>query len=248
MYDAYFNKQREWDSLRMIGLDKKMRRSTFWKDFLQEAVDESADTGNSDARLERYAGRYLSKESALKLMRSRKVIGNCSMDQSPRYHAMNICKLAAETAKWDIFLRSHLDIMNDRFERRSDGSYAWAKRNTYLKELEQLDINAVDLLLGTSLRVQNVSDNHYWGSIGRLGRALADAEDKNGLEKRLLSMMQDEKLDSFNRLLTAYLFDNYSYSLPDEDQLRKDINKKKLAEAIQQMPKHLQEVWTKREP
>ncbi len=154
---------------------------------------------------------------------------------------MNICKLAAETTKWDIFLRSHLDIMNDRFERQSDGSYAWAGRKTYLQELEALDIPAVDLLLGTSLRVSNVSENHYWSSIGRTGRALADASEKDALEGRLVMMISDEKLDLFNRLLMAYLFSNYIYNLDDES--RKSSSAEKLKTAVKTMPEHARVAW-----
>lgn len=242
-YQTYGEKYSAWDSLRLINLDIQIKKSPYRKSVLMEAIEEGIASGNSDGRLEFYAARYISREEALKLMRSRKVMGNCSQDQSPRYHAMNICKLAAETAQWDIFLRSHLDIMNDRFERMSDGNYAWEGRKTYLKELEELDIPAIDLLLGTSLRVDHVSDNHYWGSIGRIGRALADATDKDQLEKRLLSMIQDEKLDPYNRLLMAYLFDNYAYNLDDED--RKKESKKKLDEAIEAMPEFMREVWGK---
>jgi hypothetical protein len=207
------------------------------------AVSEGVENGNSDERLEFFVARYLSKADALKLMRSRKVIGGCSQDQSPRYHAMNICRLAAETAQWDIFLRSHLDIMNDRFERMSDGSYAWAKRKTYLKELEELDINAVDLLLGTCLRVDDVSENHYWGSVNRIGRALAEAQDRTELEKQILAMMNDDKLDLYNRLLMAYLYSNYAYNI--EDAAEKDRKMVSLNEAVEKMPKEISKIWKK---
>jgi hypothetical protein len=245
VYSVYRDRYHKWDSLRMIDLDQRLKAKPHWKDLLAEAVNESIETGNSDERLEFYAARYLSKEATLQLMRSRKVIGNCSMDQSPRYHAMNICKLSAETTKWDIFLRSHLDIMNDRFDRRSDGSYAWAGRKTYLKELEQLDIKVEDLLLGTCLRVQNVSSNHYWGSIGRVGRALADASDKDELENRLVSMMKDRNLDIFNRMLTIYLLDNYLYNL--EDEARKKQGEERLESAISEMPDFIKAVWKQKE-
>lgn len=242
-YNAYSKSHERWDSLRIADLDKKMKTSVYWNDLLSEAAEEGLLTGNSDALLEFYVSRYLSKETALRLMRNRRVIGNCSMDQSPRYHAMTISKLAAETTKWDIFLRSHLDIMNDRFERQSDGSYAWAGRKTYLKELEELDIPAIDLLLGTSLRVDNVSSNHYWGSIGRVGRALADASDKDQLEARLVTMIQDEELDAYNRLLMAYLFSNYAHHLEDEN--RKTTSLQKLQAAVDTMPDYVKVVWRK---
>jgi hypothetical protein len=243
VYHGYYNNYRKWDSLRIVELDQKMNLSLVWRQLLAVAADEALRTGNSDARLEFYVGRYLSKEMALRMMRSRRVIGNCSQDQSPRFHAMNICKLAAETTQWDIFLRSHLDIMNDRFERQSDGSYAWAERKTYLKELEALDIPAVDLLIGTSLRVSNVSDNHYWSSIGRTGRALSDASDKDAMEDRLVTMISDNKLDAFNRLLMAYLFSNYLHHLDDEN--RRNSSRIKLGNAVQTMPSYAREAWGK---
>jgi len=76
------------------------------------------------------------------------------MDSSPRYHELSIAELAEETVNWEIFLRSHLDIMNDNFNRMSDGSYAWAGRKTYIKELEILYINVLDLVLGISIRIE----------------------------------------------------------------------------------------------
>lgn len=93
----------------------------------------------SPVDFEEYVSCYKSPKVALELKRSRIVVGGCSQDMSPRVHAMNIALLSAETINWEIFLRSHLDIMNDNFERMSDGSYAWAGRKTYIKELEVLD-------------------------------------------------------------------------------------------------------------
>lgn len=133
--------------------------------------------------------------------------------------------------------------MNDRFERVSDGSYAWAGRKTYLKELEALDIPAVDLLIGTCLRVDNVSELHYWGAIGRVGRALADAEDKATLEQRLLTMVKDETLDPYNRLLFAYLVNNYAQNLDDKPQATACLNQ--LDQAVNSFPDFVKVVWSK---
>lgn len=177
------------------------------------------------------------QEKLLAEMRSTKVVGSCSMDNSPRIHAVNIAMLSAETTNWEVFLRAHLDIMNDRFDRASDGSYAWAARKTYIREIEELDINAVDLILGISLRVQNPSSNHYYGSIGRIGRALAETQNPEAVEQALLSMMGDQALDQFNRLIAFFLFDNYVHYLTDEN--RKEEKKAQLKAAVQSLPQHL---------
>ena len=178
------------------------------------------------------------KIELLEEMRNTRVVGSCSMDNSPREHAINIAKLSAETVNWEVFLKAHLDIMNDRFERVSDGSYAYAGRLTYLKELEALDIDTNSLLFGISLRVENVHKNHYYGSIRRLGRAIADAKDKKTIEKQLLSLIADDELDDYNRYLMYWLYANYIYYLNEQPQDHTEIDKQ-LDLVKKDLPAHL---------
>ena len=177
------------------------------------------------------------KKQLLEEMRSTKVIGQCSQDDSPRIHAMNIAKLSAETTNWEVFLRAHLDIMNDRFERMSDGSYAWAKRKTYIKELEELDINVTDLILGIAFRIENPNQNHYYGTIWRLGRALTETKDRKEVERQLFAVMADDQLDDYNRVLGYYLYFYYSY-FTEQKSLRK-TRCKRLKKASKKLPAYL---------
>nr|WP_321235207.1 hypothetical protein [uncultured Psychroserpens sp.] len=184
------------------------------------------------------------KKELLDTFRHTKVIGTCSMDSSPRVHALNIAKLSAETVNWEVFLKAHLDVMNDRFERATDGSYAWAARKTYLKELEVLDINTLDLLLGITFRIDNASKNHYYGSIGRLGRALSESENQIIFEKTMLNMIKNDELDDYNRYIVYYLYDNYLYHLndcKDKTERKMHINnvKAQLKEIQKFLPNHL---------
>ncbi len=172
-------------------------------------------------------------------MRSTRVVGYCSQDNSPRVHAVNIALLSAETANWEVFLKSHLDIMNDRFERMSDGSYAWGARNTYIKELEELNINVIDLILGISLRVENPATNHYYGSIGRIGRALSETKNRAEVETAILSAIADTQLDYYNRLLFYFLFKNYNYYINDET-IKKE-NATRLSNAAATLPGYFSE-------
>ncbi|MGV0751439.1 hypothetical protein [Empedobacter brevis] len=174
------------------------------------------------------------KSKLLDEMRSTRVIGGCSQDSSPRDHAVNIALLSAETYNWSVFLKAHLDIMNDRFERVSDGSYAWGERNTYIKELETLDINVLDLILGISLRVENPATNHYYGNISRIGRALAETKNRNEIEEAILSAVSDKKLDDYNRLLFYFLFRNYNHYIQEEE--LKKTNEEKLFLAMHTLP------------
>ncbi len=179
------------------------------------------------------------KAKLLDEMRSTRVIGGCSQDSRPREHAIHIALLSAETYNWEVFLKSHLDIMNDRFERMSDGSYAWGQRKTYIKELEELNINVTDLILGISFRIENPASNHYFGSIGRVGRALSETKNRNEIEQAMLSIVSDNELDIYNRLLFYFLFRNYNHYIQDETV--KKVNNDKLAIATKTLPNFISE-------
>lgn len=162
-------------------------------------------------------------------MRSTKVIGSCSMDNSPRLHATNIALLSAETARWEIFLKAHLDIMNDRFERVSDGNYAWEGRKTYIRELEALNIDVNELIFGISFRISNPSSNHYFGAVDRIGRALSESKQRKILEERILHAIADTTLDEYNRMIFYYLFINYNHYLQVQSEQKENLQKLSLS-------------------
>jgi len=236
-YDIFSQKMEAWENKRLIRLDSLKNADPGFMPKLWEAYTTVKENGSSDDDFEEYVGRYISKDAELEMKRNRRVIGGCSMDQSPRIHAFKIALLSAETTKWEIFLQSHLNIMNDRFDRVSDGSYAQAGRNTYIREIEELDINVLDLLFGISLRVENAAQNHYYGSIGRLGRAFSESKNQAEFENQALSMIEDDELDTHNRLLIYFLFRNYNYYLPNEFQQKR--NMEKLRAAISKLPEYV---------
>jgi hypothetical protein len=236
-YEVYMKEMHLWDSLRLSKVKRIQSADINFNSMLAEAVKDATANGGTGNEFEEYVGLYYSKESALELKRNRKVIGACSMDRSPRIHALNIAKLSAETVNWQIFLRAHLDIMNDRFERTTDGSYAWKDRKTYIKELEVLDINVPDLLLGITLRLENPSSNHYYGSVDRLGRALSETNQSIEIEEKMLQMISDKWLDNFNRIIIYYLFLSYNNNVSDKQ--RQIDNNEKLMVAVKTLPGYL---------
>ena len=236
-FEKYYKKLEIWRSNRLSRLDSLRKNDLSFMVMLIDAHEESKVNKSSNDEFEEYVSRYISKNAALELKRNRTVVGGCSMDNSPRIHAFNIALLSAETTKWEIFLRSHLNIMNDRFDRVSDGSYAQKGRETYIKELEVLDINVLDLILGISLRVENASINHYYGSINRIGRALAEGKFKSETSTMILDMIKDDELDDYNRVLMYFLFDNYNYSIQDKNE--QALNKIKFKEAVSKLPEYI---------
>lgn len=226
-----------WDSLRVSRIDSVRKTTKHFDELLDAAVMEAMGGGGSNTYLEQYVELYRSKKLALDLKRSRSVTGKCSMDSSPRLHAQDIARLSAETVNWEIFLRAHLDIMNDRFDRLSDGSYAQGMRKTYIRELEVLDINVPDLMMGITLRAGNLHANHYYGSISRLGRSLSESKQAAEMEALMLRMIADDGLDDYNRALVFYLFRNFHYYLAKENV--KNVDKAKLRLATNALPPYL---------
>ena len=200
-----------------------LAKDTVFKKLVSDAVDSCIFYGAGSPSLEVLAGQFISKEKSLEIMRHRRVMGRCSQDPAPRLHARDIALMAAETNSWNIFLRAHLDIMNDRFERASDGSYAYGMRKTYLKELEMLNLDIVDLMIGLSLRAGNTAENHYTGTIWRLGWALTESKDSSLFEQKTKQLLQDNQLDEFNRGLMFLLYRTYVYSLPDREKANRKI-------------------------
>ncbi len=240
-YEKYDAAYKKWDSLRLQFVENELSKSEKFKTMLIEAVKDAQATGLPNSQLEYYAGKYLDKASELYLKRKRAVIGAGSMDAAARIHTRSIAVLAAETANWEVFLRSHLDILNDRLDHLSDqNSYALNTRETYIKELEQLGIDVPDLMLGICLRIENPSQNHYYGDVGRVGRALAETGQTEAVEKLLLETIADLELDDYNRLLAYHLFLAYNLSLKNEGQKNaNDLRFKKICK--EKMPRYLYE-------
>lgn len=144
-------------------------------------------------------------------------MGNCSMDESPRIHNFEIAKLAAETYNWNIFLRAHLNILNDRVSRASDNSVAWKSRKTYINELEALNINTIDLLLGICLNVSNQSLNQYRGNSGRVARALTESNFQEEFQLKVFEMINDNNLDDLNRIEMIVIYCSYINQINDKN-------------------------------
>lgn len=170
------------------------------------------------------------KQQLLEEKRSTIVYGFCSMDQRPKEHARDIAILSAETGQWEVFLRAHLNIMNDRFNRLSDGSYAKAERKTHIRELELMNIDLEKLILGSTLRVSNAAENHYYSNVQRAGRALTEAHNRDSIRNTVLRIIKDNQVDMHNRLVMYYQLINYCSWLTEQSE--KTVNLELLKSAV----------------
>jgi hypothetical protein len=122
--------------------------------------------------------------------------GLCSEDETPVLNALRAAREAADAGNWSVFIRAHLDLLNDRFLRMSDNSEVAGKRKTYINELEAIGLDVPDLVIGLSLR---------GGNVWRLGRAMTESKDRVLFEQKIQAMIGDRRLDEFNRGMLTIL-------------------------------------------
>ena len=152
--------------------------------------------------------KYYSKEAALTLKRYRHVFNRCGRDQVYWPHIFDITQLAAETANWPVFVRSHLELMDYPYPSLAR-YYGKVRGYPLTNELELVGINMYDLLLAISLNIGKPASGHYKANLDFICRAISKSKDRDRLEQALLSMIADNELDDFNRIRIHYLFLNY---------------------------------------
>lgn len=81
------------------------------------------------------------------------------------------------------------------------------------------------MLLGITLRIENPSKNHYYGSPARIGRSLAESRDRLEFERLVLEMIGDKELDDLNRLVLYYTFLNYQNNTTEKSEVERILQK-----------------------
>lgn len=236
---AHSERLRHWSATKHEQAAQILTADTVFMALLEDAIAHALLYGGTNEDFEFYVEHAYNKATALLLRRRRWVVGSCSADYGPQLHTTQIARLAAETGQWPVFIRAHLNILNDRFDRNSDGSYAEAGRKTYLKELEALGIKVPDLLIGANLRIRHPSTNHYFGDLARTARALAEAQAPQHTDARLQAMIEDEALDDYNRVLAYRLLWVYCHYL---DGAGKAQVEERLHTAAKSLPAYLKPI------
>jgi hypothetical protein len=179
--------------------------------------------------LERYMDAY-SPKAALEIRRHWKHATMDNFDRlTSRLYAMHIAYLAAELGNWPVFLRAQLALAIDPSGHYPDLTGSM-RRNNYLRELEALNIDVDEILLGNELS-SPWPDQRF---------------DRARLLGRALKLITDAGLDDYHRLAMHYLFLNYESFLPEDGRRSKALER--LKQADETLPGYLSatvKVWGK---
>lgn len=176
------------------------------------------------------------QEKLFRSLSTMQVFGMCSYDERPAKFDFYLAALAAGTGRWKIFLRKHLDLINEGRAGLYLDFYDWQEgdRPVYGKELEATVVDVPRLLTGTLLRMERPDKTHYFSRIVNVARVIPELADRAAFEQLLINMTKDRELDLYNRLIVFYLLQRYIDQL--KDQTQKDRVEEQLKIAAQTLP------------
>ena len=164
----------KWQSKKEKFADSLYTNDQNFKKLLIDALDYAEENKVSNGDLEDFTAQLISKKRALKLMRQNRQVGTCSFDNGPIIQQKRIASLASKTKNWDVFIKSLLNVMNDNVSRNANNNIASNFRKTYIEELAKLDLDIDKILLGSNVRIEDATRNHYFSDGSKIAKAYAN--------------------------------------------------------------------------
>ncbi len=232
----------KWEDQRSGLADSLYANDSHFKDLLIQALNYAESEKKSNGELEYFTSNLISKKRALNLMRFNQQVGSCSFDNGPIIQQKRMSKLAAEIPNWGVFIKSFLNVMNDNVSRIANSNIASNSRKTYIEELSELKLDINKLLLGSNMRIDNSNESHYSSDGAKIGKAFSalSKNDQTYFEKNVEEIIQDKKVDAFNKLHFYNTISYYQYFLKDS------VKKQELELKIKSLEEHMPEILKSR--
>ncbi len=149
--------------------------------------------------LEQLAFQFEDEEGLLAFHRNQAIRGSCSMDDRPIKQLEKIAHNAALLMDWDLFIKTHLDLINNRYLASAYSSYGVANRKNPANSLEII-FDPMDLFLGTILQYHQKSEKQYQSNRFQIAKSILALQEKEVLIEKLIEMSRHSGLDVYNRL------------------------------------------------
>jgi len=232
----YRNKMDRWEENRAKFSDSLFNNDPYFQSLLFESLAYAEDKKQSNGELEFFVAHLISSKRALELLRYNQQTGSCSFDNGPLEQQKRMAKLATEIPNWPVFIKAFLNVMNDNVSRVANSNIASNSRNLYIEELTKLNLDVKTLLLGSNMRINASSSEHYFSDGGKIGKAFSvlSEEEKDYFENTIEELIKDEQLDAFNKLHFYNTLSHYFYFLDDDK--RKEIVANKIKKLANYMP------------
>ncbi len=228
---------REWESKRMEKADELKRRDPKFNVLMDEALKAAKAGAVTDDEFHNYIERYYPPAEALALKRNKKVLHRLLLRGEYIQHAIHLARLSAKALNWNVFIRAHIAFLGEEFVDSHDKDQL-ITRYDYSKELEALDLNLPDLLLGSCLAVEGAGPYHHSIDVWRAAAVFVSGKSsvRKEVEQKLLDMISDKELDDYNRSQMYFVYEHISERLVSEVSTKNDD---RLAVAVGTLPTYL---------
>lgn len=236
---SYREELDEWQSKKEKFADSLYATDHNFKQLLLESLAYAESNKVSNGDLEDFTAQLISEKRALELMRQNRQVGTCSFDNGPIMQQKRIAGLAVKTLNWEVFIKSFLNVMNDRVSRNANSNIASNARKTYIEELAKLNLDINNILLGSNLRIKDTIRKHYFSNGSKIGKAYANlnSETQEYFENTVFEIIRNKEIDAFNKLHFYNTLKSYRYFI--KDSIHKIELEKDIQSLIPSLPKEL---------
>lgn len=169
------------------------------------------------------------KEKLLYKLRNSYVVSECGYDRSSMEHLLNINKVSAELNKWDVYIRSSMNIINNRS--------LYSKDNVFVKNMELFNLDILSLFIGVNFRFMNPNLNHFEADYSTIGREISVLKNKQAFRDKMIEIIEDKNLDLNNRIIIYFLFKTYNNCIDDEGE--KNMNEVLINNSLKTLPEFI---------
>lgn len=154
-------------------------------------------------------------------------MGRCSMDRAPASFASQFAEKCFKAGELACFLQVHLRVVGDQFNRVAWSSMGEASSPTKASQLEKAGIDVDRFYRGLVVVLPDERPSELGTS--RLARALIESGRRDAFEPLLVKMIQDERLDTYNRFRALTTYVSLHYREKGEDaEMKAKLSKLKL--------------------
>jgi hypothetical protein len=175
------------------GALKRVNQNPQIIDLIHKSIDETIAANMPSVILEFFAQEFSSKQKLLILKRLRRVWASCGNDDAPRWHSLEIMKLAVETQNDSVFVRALLEsLLNPVCNTKLNPSV----RTQLLTQVEKVGIDLKRVYLSFILNKIGI----FWSHHAQMADVLSYTK-LNELENEIRKAIIDNNLDHYNRYL-----------------------------------------------
>lgn len=216
LYEEFPNCYSLCKTFRREGVLERIKQNPQVVALIHRSIEETIDSYLPSTILEFFAVEYSSKQKLLILKRLHRIWASCGNDDAPRWHNLEIMKLAAQTQNDSVFVRALLEnLINPIYNTKINPT----SRTQLLTQVEKAGIDLKHVYFSFILR----PFGRFWSHNVQM-QDVINYKRLNQLENEIRKAIKDNNLDHQNRYsFWGFYYVLYRWKISGE----RDVSRKK---------------------